>query len=313
MTTAVVFGYHNVGVRGLAVLLAAGVKVALVVTHRDSPTEHIWFDSVGALATLHGIRVVAPDEPNTPEFIAEMAGLKPDFIFSFYYRMMLSPALLATATRGAYNLHGSLLPKYRGRVPINWAIIKGETKTGATLHEMAQKPDAGRIFGQQAVPILPNDTALDVFTKVVVAAELTLHRVLPALLDGTAIGIAQELTQGSYFGGRKPDDGVIDWRDSAATIHNLVRAVAPPYPGASTTINGASLKIYRTLPAPAHFTHTNPGILVVSEERVIALAGDGKMLRVLEAELDGQTHNEVMLAARLGIGRYPLGLPLEAT
>lgn len=307
MATAIVFAYHNVGVRCLAVLLAQGVKVLTLVTHRDNPSENIWFDSVGALAIRHGIPVVAPDDPNAPEFVAAMAALKPDFIFSFYYRAMLSTALLVVPPRGAYNMHGSLLPKYRGRVPINWAILKGETETGATLHEMTEKPDAGRILGQCAVPILPNDIALDVFNKVVIAAELTLHRVLPALLNGTATFTPQDLAQGGYFGARKPEDGIINWHESAQAIHDLVRAVAPPYPGARTTVNGQNLTLNRTLLAPAYLTHANPAMLNVSEDRVIALCGDGKMLRILEAEFDGQPHNEIMLAARLGSGLHPLG------
>ena len=103
----------------------------------------------------------------------------PDFLFSFYYRRMLPPALLALARRGAYNMHGSLLPKYRGRVPVNWAILLGETETGATLHEMVEKPDAGRIVDQKAVPIGPDDQALEVFRKVTGAAEAVLRRSLP--------------------------------------------------------------------------------------------------------------------------------------
>jgi methionyl-tRNA formyltransferase len=308
-TRAVVFAYHNVGVRCLQVLLAQGVEVVLVVTHRDNPKENIWFESVGQLARLHGIPVVYPDDPNTPEFNSELAALKPDFIFSFYYRHMLKPELLAIAPRGAFNMHGSLLPKYRGRVPVNWAIIKGETETGATLHEMVTKPDAGRIADQQSVPILPNDTAGDVFNKVTVAAEMTLNRALPKLLDGTLALREQNLAHGSYFGGRKPEDGVINWHDSAQNIHNLVRAVAPPYPGATSTINGEPVTITRTLLAPAHITHQNPATLNVSEDRVIALCGDGRMLRILEAVIDGQIHNEAMLTARLGAGRFRLGPP----
>lgn len=307
MARAVVFAYHNVGVRCLQVLLAHDVEVVLVVTHRDNPEENIWFESVGQLARVHGVPVAFPEDPNTPEFQNELAALKPDFIFSFYYRHMLKPEILAMAPRGAFNMHGSLLPKYRGRVPVNWAIIKGETETGATLHEMLTKPDAGRIADQQAVPILPNDTAGDVFNKVTVAAELTLNRSLPKLLDGTLKLREQNLAQGSYFGGRKPEDGVIDWQDSAQNIHNLVRAVAPPYPGATTHIAGEPVTITRTLLAPAHITHHNPATLNVSEERLIALCGDGRMLRILEAIIDGQTHNESMLAARLGVGRHALG------
>ncbi len=307
MTSAVVFAYHNVGVRCLSVLMDHGIDVKLVVTHRDNPDEHIWFDSVEKLAVTNNIPVVMPDDPNTPDFIGKIVALKPDFLFSFYYRLMLQPALLAAAVRGAFNMHGSLLPKYRGRVPVNWAIIKGETKTGATLHEMVEKPDAGRIVDQEAVAILPDDNAQQVFHKITDAAAITLDRSLPALIAGNAILRAQDLSQGSYFGGRKPADGIINWSDSAQNIHNLVRAVAPPYPGATTTVAGQAINIHRTQLAPAHFQHTKPGMLNVSSERVIALCGDGRMLRIMDAEIDGQPHNEIMLAVRLGVGVHALG------
>src|SRR5262245_60468897 len=244
---AVVFAYHNVGYRCLSVLLGQGVEVALVVTHEDNPAENIWFQSVAALAQLHGLPVAAPPDPNAEHFVAQVAGLKPDLLFSFYYRLMLGPAVLEIPRHGALNMHGSLLPRYRGRVPVNWAVIRGEKQTGATLHYMVEKPDAGDIVAQQAVPILPDDTAFDVFGKVTVAAELALSSVLPALLSGTAPRIAQDLTSGSYFGGRRPDDGRIDWARSAAEIHNLVRGVAPPYPGAFSDVQGRSVRVLRTI------------------------------------------------------------------
>ncbi|HCB14719.1 MAG TPA: formyltransferase, partial [Gammaproteobacteria bacterium] len=184
MTRTVVFAYHNVGVRCLKVLLAQGHDVALVLTHEDNPGEHIWFGNVGVVAADYGIPVLTPEDPNIPEIVRYIKELAPDFLFSFYYRRMLSPELLAIARRGAFNLHGSLLPKYRGRAPVNWAILHGETETGATLHYMTAKPDAGDIVGQTAVPILPDDMAREVFDKVTLAAELTLHRVLPALVNG---------------------------------------------------------------------------------------------------------------------------------
>ncbi|HTH40478.1 MAG TPA: formyltransferase, partial [Rhodocyclaceae bacterium] len=197
---AVVFAYHNVGARCLRVLLAQGVDVALVVTHQDSPTENIWFERVADVAKAYGIPTITPENPNLPEIVEGIAELNPDFFFSFYYRLMLKPALLAVPKRGAYNMHGSLLPKYRGRVPVNWAVIHGETETGATLHRMVEKPDAGEIVAQQAVPILPDDTAGDVFYKTTLAAEMALNGVLPALLAGTAPHVMPDLKQGGYFG-----------------------------------------------------------------------------------------------------------------
>jgi len=279
---AVVFAYHNVGVRCLKVLLAHGVDVALLLTHEDNPAETIWFDSVRDTATQYGIPVITPDNPNTPRWCAAIEDLRPEFIFSFYYRHMLSPALLGAATRGAYNMHGSLLPKYRGRVPVNWAVLHGERETGATLHRMVEKPDAGEIVAQQAVPILPDDTAHEVFGKVTLAAEMALDRVLPQLLAGTAPHVMPDLKAGSYFGGRKPEDGHIDWTRSAAEIHNLVRAVAPPYPGAFSNLpDGRRLRVLRTLAAPARNPRHAAPTLYMDGGLAYADCADGRVLRVL--------------------------------
>lgn len=241
MTTAVVFAYHNVGVRCLAVLLEAGINVRLVVTHADNPRENIWFESVAALAAAHQIPTIKPASGDSPALAKHVQAIAPDLIFSFYYRHMLPAQVLAHAKRGAYNMHGSLLPKYRGRVPINWAIIHGETESGVTLHEMVAQPDAGRIVDQMTVPILTNDTALVLFNKVTVAAECVLARSLAALAAGRARLTPQILAQGSYFGGRQPDDGRIDWAKPGRDIHNLIRAVAPPYPGAFCEATGTRL------------------------------------------------------------------------
>ncbi len=187
-----------------------------------------------------------PANVNDAAWVARIRDLAPDFLFSFYYRQMLGAPLLALPRHGALNMHGSLLPRYRGRAPVNWAVLHGERETGATLHHMAEKPDAGDMVAQTAVPILPDDTAREVFDKVTVAAELTLDRVLPALLAGTAPRVPLDLAAGSYFGGRTAEDGRIDWMQPAAAIHNLVRAVAPPYPGATTLVGGRPARILRT-------------------------------------------------------------------
>ncbi|MEO8509488.1 MAG: formyltransferase, partial [Betaproteobacteria bacterium] len=215
MTTAVVFAYHNVGARCLRVLLAHGVRVPLVVTHVDNPAELIWFERVADVAADYGIEAIAPADVNDDAVVARIARLAPDFLFSFYFRQMLAVPLLAVPALGALNMHGSLLPRYRGRVPVNWAVLNGERETGATLHYMATKPDAGDMVAQTAVPILPDDTARDVFDKVTVAAEMTLYRALPGLVAGTAPRVPLDLAAGSYCGGRKAEDGRIDWSQSA--------------------------------------------------------------------------------------------------
>lgn len=288
MTSAVVFAYHNVGVRCLSVLLAQGVQVALVVTHRDRPDENIWFDSVEKLARSRGLPVITPEDANGPAVIAQVRALAADFLFSFYYRNMLAAELLALPRRGAYNMHGSLLPKYRGRVPVNWAVIQGERETGATLHEMVAKPDAGGIVDQESVPIGPDDTAAEVFGKVTAAAERVLARALPGLIAGTARITPQDLSLGRYYGGRKPEDGRIDWTKGAREVHNLVRGVAPPYPGAFTSIGATKLRILRTRLEPNRRPRDGAPGLYFEAGSYFADCGDGGVLRILELDADGR-------------------------
>lgn len=305
MTRAVVFAYHDVGVRCLSVLLDAGVEVALVVTHSDAPGDTIWFDSVAQLAARYDIPTVTPDDPNTPEFVQTIRALVPDFLFSFYYKLMLKAPLLALPKRGALNMHGSLLPHYRGRVPVNWAIIHGEPETGATLHYMTDKPDAGAIVDQQAVPILRDDTAAEVMRKVTCAAEVTLHRALPKLIAGTAAAIPQDLTQGSYFGARRPEHGRIDWSQPAQAIHNLIRAVAPPYPGAHTTLAGKPARVLRSRMVSMQHAADVPALLC-DGKTFHAVCGDGGTLRILDLELDGQAIAPADFVQQYGRHSVPL-------
>jgi methionyl-tRNA formyltransferase len=305
MTTAVVFAYHNVGVQCLSVLLAHKIDVQLVVTHTDNPAEQIWFESVARLAAAHSVPVLTPDDPGTPELLARVQALQPDFLFSFYYRHMLPTALLAVPKRGALNVHGSLLPKYRGRVPVNWAIINGERETGVTLHYMVEKPDAGDIVAQAAVPILADETAADVFVKVTDAAAAVLDRTLPALVAGTAPRVPQNLALGSYFGGRKAADGLIDWRLPALRVHNLVRAVAPPYPGAFTAIKSVTLRILRTRLADKSSEKSRKPELYLENEKIYARCGDGNALEILAMECDGKPFTAKEIQARFG------GLPIN--
>jgi methionyl-tRNA formyltransferase len=283
---AVVFAYHNVGVRCIKVLLARGIEVALVVTHQDNPSENIWFDSVAALCQEHGIAFVTPDDPTSPQLLELVRAAQPDFIFSFYYRHMLPVELLALAKNGAYNMHGSLLPKYRGRVPINWAVLHGESETGATLHEMAAKPDAGTIAAQVAVPILPDDTAHEVFGKVTVAAEQALWNVLPAMLAGQTPALPNDVSKGSYFGGRKPEDGRIDWSQPAQTVYNLHRAVAPPYPGAWTTVDEKIFVIGKARLAHKEYPLLQQGLAVV-DNCIYGVCGDKRALLIHQLLVNG--------------------------
>jgi len=246
----VVFAYHDVGVECLNALVSCGSRVLAVFTHRDNPEEKIWFRSVAQLARQHGIPVHTPDSVNTPEWIARLRELQPDIIFSFYYRNMICQEILDIPRLGAFNIHGSLLPQYRGRVPINWAVLNGETETGATLHHMVMRPDAGDIVDQEAVSIGPRDTAQDVFIKVTAAARQVVERSLEAIKQDRAPRRPQDESQATYYGGRKPEDGRIDWHADSQRIFNLIRAVTHPYPGAFTDVEGRRFFVWWAEPRP---------------------------------------------------------------
>jgi methionyl-tRNA formyltransferase len=278
---AVVFGYHDVGDRCLRVLLSHGVDVALVVTHAPDPNETQWFASVAETAREYAVPVLTPETPEDAGLGRVLNETRPDFLFSFYYRRMLSPALLEHARRGALNMHGSLLPKYRGRAPVNWAILNGECETGATLHYMTAQADAGDIVDQLAVPILRDDDARQVMGKVTTAAEIVLARSLPALLAGAAPRRPQNLKEGAYFGARTPEDSRIDWSLPAERIHDLVRAVAPPFPAAFTDVNDRRYWFHKTRLLRERVASGTPRLFGEGHRCLIA-CGDGSMLELLE-------------------------------
>lgn len=300
MFRAVVFAYSEVGFRCLQTLLDAGVDVRLVFTHADAPHERQWFHSVARLAAEQGLEVVAPDDPGTPEWIGRVAALQPEYLFSLYYRTMISQPLLACARWGALNVHGSLLPKYRGRAPVNWAILNGESETGATLHYMVAKPDAGPIIAQESVPIGIDDTALTVSLAVAEAAARMLGRAVPRLAAGPPPGRVMDLSRGSYFGGRTPEDGRIDWALSAARVHNLIRAVAPPFPGAFTDLAGRRVVFAgsRWLGEPARHPERAP-CLYAEEDRLFIDCADRVRLAVSGLVLDGELQGEPAAAQAL--------------
>jgi methionyl-tRNA formyltransferase len=288
VTRAVVFAYSEVGVRCVRELLAQGIEIPLLFTHADDPGESQWFGSVRQLAEAHGLEVAVPDSPNTADWIGRGRAADPDFLFSFYYRHMLDAAWLKIPRRGALNMHGSLLPKYRGRAPVHWAILKGESVTGASLHYMLAKPDAGALVDQQSVNILENDTALDVSLKVADAAQQVLRRSLPGLIAGNAPATPLDLAKGSYFGRRRPEDGRIDWRGSARSVHDLVRAVAPPFPGAFTEVNGCRLAVLETRvdAQPVRYAGQTP-CLYAADGEWYADCVDGRRLRIVRLAIDG--------------------------
>ncbi len=304
--TAVVFAYHDVGVRCLKALLSARVSIPLVVTVTDDSHENRWYASVAETAADYGLACIAPATAAAAELEARVRALQPDFLFSFYYRSLLPAGLLAGARRGALNMHGSLLPKYRGRAPVNWAILKGEGETGATLHYMVEQADAGDIVDQLAVPILADDDAREVFAKVTVAAETILARSLPKLIAGTAERRPQPILPGQYFGRRTPADGRIDWSRPAREIHDLVRAVAPPFPGAFADVGGERWDIHRTRVSERTAPRMGASLFGADGGLYVACGGGG-VLQILEAVKARESIDLPRLSRALSSRPLPLG------
>ena len=284
---AVVFAYHNMGICGLEALKEAGFDIAAIFSHEDDPEENCWFDSVVEWANKNHIDVFCPPDVNTPDWKEKLSRLAPDVIFSFYFRHMLSKDILNIPASGAYNLHGSLLPAYRGRTSVNWAIVNGEKQTGVTLHHMIGKADAGDIVGQKAVEIEFEDTAKTLYDKLCGAAREMLAELLPLIREGKAPRIPQDLSKGSYYSGRKPEDGRIDWTWPAVRIYNLIRAVTEPYPGAFGLLSGTGkIFIWWALPFDGKNIDRTPGQIEVEKMDVFVTAGEGR-LKLVDIEVAG--------------------------
>lgn len=291
----VVFAYSEVGHACLKALIDRGENILALFTHEDSPDERQWFRSCAALAKAHGIPVYTAESREGDTVERVIRDLAPDLIFSFYYRKMIPERILNLARLGAYNMHGSLLPRYRGRAPLNWAIIHGETETGVTLHVMVKEADAGDVIDMEAVSIGPEETAGQVAERIPAAAVRLILRQIDGLKAGTASRHVQDVSKATYFGIRKPEDGRIDWRQTALQVFNLVRAVAPPFPGAFTDASGRRFMIWQ---ARVSEGSGKPGE-VLSLRPLIVATGEGAVEAVhfgFEGE-DEAGASEVVLSA----------------
>jgi UDP-4-amino-4-deoxy-L-arabinose formyltransferase/UDP-glucuronic acid dehydrogenase (UDP-4-keto-hexauronic acid decarboxylating) len=296
---AIVFAYHEIGAAGLRALLRAGVDIAAVITHRDDPAEAAWHTSVARMAAERNLPTWAPEDPNHPVWAERLGELAPDALFSFHYRHLLRRPLLDLCPQRAFNLHCSLLPRYRGRAPINWVLVHGETQTGVTLHHMVERADAGDIVAQRAVPIEPDDTALDLTRRLVPAAEALLAETIPLIEAGTAPRRAQQEHEASTFGRRRPEDGRIAWSRPAEEIRNLVRAVSAPWPGAFTDAAGRRLTIWSASVQPGP-TDAAPGTVLEREPLLIACGEDALRIETGQAA-DGVWSSGTQLAQQMNL------------
>ncbi|GHC32964.1 bifunctional polymyxin resistance protein ArnA [Kushneria pakistanensis] len=273
---AIIFAYHNFGCVGLQSVLDSGIEIAAIFTHVDDASENVFFGSVAKLAAQHGIPVHAPENVNHPIWIDKIRMMQPDIIFSFYYRHLICQEILDIAEQGGFNLHGSLLPAYRGRAPINWALVNGEKETGLTLHRMTRQADAGDIFYQKRLAISDADDAATLHQRMVVLAREMLNEALPELINHRLVPVAQDETKASTFPRRTPEDGELDWSRDARSLFNLVRAVTEPYPGAFTFMGERRITIWKAR-ADQQQHDVKPGTIVSLSPLTIA-CGQGSLI-----------------------------------
>ena len=296
----IVLAYHNVGCAGIKALVENGFDITAVFTHKDNAKENIWFNSVAEYAARLNIPVFVPEDINHPLWVQRIREMAPDIIFSFYYRNMVGSPILEIPLKGCLNFHGSFLPEYRGRCPVNWAIVNGEKETGATLHYMTPRPDDGDIVCQEKIKIADNDTSESLHGKMVKTASNMLNKILPLIKEDRAPSVPQDHSRATYFGGRSPDDGEIDWSKSASEIKNLIRAVSKPYPGAFSFAGDRKCLFWSVKQIRIKAAVPMPGTVISTDPFVIA-AGRGALQVDLCQPDDGVYMSGVQLARELGI------------
>ncbi|QHP81237.1 bifunctional UDP-4-amino-4-deoxy-L-arabinose formyltransferase/UDP-glucuronic acid oxidase ArnA [Pectobacterium carotovorum] len=296
---AIVFAYHDIGCVGLEALKLAGYEIQAVFTHSDAPGENHFYASVAKAAAEMDVPVFAPEDINHPLWVNRIRELAPDVIFSFYYRTLLSDDILQLPAFGAFNLHGSLLPHYRGRAPVNWVLVNGETQTGVTLHKMVSRADAGDIVAQSVVAIDEEDTALTLHGKCRTAAATLLAQQLPLIRSREITLTPQDESRASYFGRRTAADGLIDWHKSAREINNLIRAVTEPYPGAFTFIGERNVTIWRARVVKDKIGG-EPGAIISTSPLVVSCGKDA--LEIVSGQSEtGLYMSGSRLAAEMGM------------
>ena len=296
---AVVFAYHDMGCTGIQALLDAGYDIEAIFTHPDNAGENNFFGSVARLAAEQGITVYAPEDVNHPLWVDRIRAMAPEVIFSFYYRNLLSDDILNLAPKGAFNLHGSLLPKYRGRAPLNWVLVNGEKETGVTLHRMTHRADAGDIVAQQTVAIADSDVALSLHRKLCAASQTLLGDALPKIRSGQTQERAQDDTQATYVGRRTPDDGRLTWEKPAQELHNLVRAVSDPWPGAFGYVGTNKFIVWKSR-VRTDMAAAKPGT-VLSVAPLVVACGEGALEIVTGQSANGVYMQGTQLAPAMGL------------
>ena len=297
----VFLGNHTVGVSTLSVL-ADRLDVVGVVAHPADPEDGVCYQSVFEYAKSRSLPVIRgkASELGVANFIKKA---DPDMIWITDYRYLLPVHILNIVPLGTINLHPSLLPKYRGRAPINWAILEGETNLGLTAHYVNEGMDSGDIIEQQRFEISTNEDVGDALRKLLPLYTTITHRILDNLQTGCVARRKQNDAEATYYPARKPEDGQIDWNHSATAILNLVRAVAAPYPGAFTFLGDSKVLIWKSYLAQPCLSGC-PGLVVGFEDGAPVVAcGEGALV-LSEIEFSDAENCQIALGVRFTVKEH---------
>jgi methionyl-tRNA formyltransferase len=290
-------GNHTVGVRALEAI-SQMAEVAGVVAHPPDPEDGARYESVYQFAVARNWPLVRgrAQDANTQAFVEQS---QPDLLWITDYRYLLSKSLISLARLGAVNLHPSLLPKYRGRASINWALLHGETTLGLTAHFVDEGMDSGDLIAQMEYPITEDQDVGDCLRILYPLYGQLTREVLGYFLSGRVPRTPQDHSKATVYPRRRPEDGAIDWTRPSRDIVNLVRAVAAPYPGAFTTLQGSKLMLWKAQAASAAKVPSRCGEIVdIGREGIVVQCGDGTLLAT---RVDAPFHlSELQTGCRLG-------------
>jgi methionyl-tRNA formyltransferase len=306
-------GTPSFAVPTLKLALRAGYEVPLVLTQPDRPvgrSQSLTAPPVKMTAMEAGIRVVQPEKiRNNAELRAELEAIRPDAILVVAYGRIIPKWMLDLPRLGNLNLHGSLLPKYRGAAPIQWAIANGEGSTGATTMRLDEGLDTGDILLQREMALAPSMTAVDVFPLLAEMGADLMMETLRGLDAGTIHARKQDESRATLAPILTRDDGRMDFSQPAMTLYNRWRGFQP-WPGAWTTLSGKKLSVHRMLPTEVHGGRSRlPGDLLVEQGTMFAACADGTWLEFVEVQPEGKRKmtageflrgHELRSGARLG-------------
>ncbi len=289
----VMVGTKDFALPTLQALLQDGFNVVALITQPERPqgrTQERIVSKIKQYALDRGVAVQQPDNINSPESLDAVRSFAPDLLVTAAYGQILSSALLAIPRFGGINLHGSILPAYRGAAPVARAIEHGETETGITVIQMAPRVDAGGILAVEKTPIGPDETAGQLEARLACLGAPVVTAILPRVFAGEAVAWPQDRTKVSRAPKLQKDDGRIDWNQSAPRIHNLVRAMQP-WPTAHTTWRGPDaagelrLLVHRTQVVDATGP---PGAVIESAAAELVVAAGEGAVRLLEVQVPGK-------------------------